>query len=91
MEKIHKQILVKGNVQGVYFRASTKTTADSLSITGEVKNLPDGNVCIIAEGSEHNMEAFIAWCRQGPPAAKVTELIITVAPLQDYKGFEIVR
>jgi len=91
MEKIHKQILVKGNVQGVYFRASTKTIADNLGITGEVKNLPDGNVCITAEGSESKMEAFIAWCRQGPPSAKVTELIITVSPLQNYTRFEIVR
>jgi acylphosphatase len=91
MEKIHKQILVKGRVQGVSFRVSTKTTADSLGITGEVRNLPDGNVFIAAEGAEYQMEAFIAWCRQGPPFAKVTELTITVAPFQNYKGFEIVR
>ncbi|SHN37179.1 acylphosphatase [Chitinophaga sp. CF418] len=91
MEKIHKQILVKGKVQGVYFRASTKHTADDLGITGEVRNLPDGNVLITAEGKEKEMEAFIAWCRQGPPFAKVTELIITVAPLRDYKAFDVVH
>ena len=91
MEKIHKQILVKGKVQGVYFRASTKHTADDLGITGEVRNLPNGSVLITAEGEESKMEAFIAWCRQGPPFAKVTELIITVAPLQDYKAFDVVH
>lgn len=91
MGRIHKQILVKGKVQGVYFRASAKHAADDLGITGEVKNLPDGNVLITAEGEEHKMEAFIAWCRQGPPFARVTELIITVAPFQDYKVFDVVR
>lgn len=91
MGRIHKEILVKGRVQGVYFRASAKHTADDLGITGEVKNLPDGNVFITAEGDEHTMESFIAWCRQGPPFAKVTELVITVAPLQNYKAFEVVR
>lgn len=91
MEKIHKEILVKGKVQGVYFRASTKRTADDLGITGQVKNLPDGNVFIMAEGEEHKMESFIAWCRQGPAFAKVTELVITVAPLQHYQAFEVVR
>lgn len=89
MEKIHKEILVKGKVQGVFFRSNTKRTAEGLGIRGEVKNLPDGNVWIAAEGDEHEMEAFIAWCRQGPPMAKVTELSITVGPLQHYKTFEV--
>ncbi|MBW8684835.1 acylphosphatase [Chitinophaga rhizophila] len=91
MEKIHKDILVKGKVQGVSFRASARHTANDLGITGEVRNLPDGSVFISAEGEEQQMESFIAWCRQGPALAKVTELVITVAPVQHYKSFEIVR
>jgi acylphosphatase len=91
MEKIHKEILVKGKVQGVYFRGSAKQAADELGITGEVKNLPNGNVLITVEGEERKLEAFIAWCRHGPPFAKVTELIISVAPLQHYPSFEVVH
>ena len=91
MEKIHKEIVVKGKVQGVFFRASTKSAAEELGIKGEVRNLPDGNVWIAAEGEENKMEAFIAWCRQGPPLAKVAELLITVGPLQHYTTFEVAR
>ena len=91
MAKVHKEITVKGNVQGVFFRASAKQVADKLGITGQVKNLPDGNVWIAAESEEPAMETFIAWCRLGPPQALVTGLQLIEAPLQHYKDFEVVR
>lgn len=91
MAKIHKEITVKGMVQGVFFRASTKQAADKLGIAGQVRNLPDGSVWIAAESEEPAMEAFIAWCRQGPPQARVTGLQLIDAPLQHYNGFEVVH
>jgi acylphosphatase len=91
MAKIHRQIIVKGKVQGVYFRASTKQAAEQLRVTGQVKNLPDGSVWIAAEGEEPAMEKFIAWCRQGPPHAVVSNLQLTAAPLQHFTAFEIIR
>jgi acylphosphatase len=91
MARVHKEIIVKGKVQGVFFRASTKEAADRLGIDGQVKNLRDGSVWIAAEGEEGIMEAFIAWCRQGPPRASVSGLQLTEAPLQHYKGFEVVH
>lgn len=91
MTRIHKEIIVKGKVQGVYFRASTKEAADRLGVDGRVKNLPDGNVWIAAEGEEEVIEAFIAWCRQGPSMAQVSGLQLNEAPLQHYKGFEVVH
>ncbi|KAA2239643.1 acylphosphatase [Chitinophaga agrisoli] len=91
MVKVHKEIIVKGKVQGVFFRASTKQAADALGIAGQVRNLPDGSVWIAAEGDETTMEAFIAWCRQGPSRAEVSELQLKDAPLEHYEGFEVVR
>lgn len=91
MATVHKEITVKGRVQGVFFRASTKQVADRLGINGQVRNLPDGSVWIAAESEEPAMEAFIAWCRQGPPEAVVTGLQLVEAPLRHYKGFEVVR
>jgi len=91
MAKIHKQIIVKGKVQGVYFRASAKQTAEQLGVTGQVKNLPDGSVWIAAESEAAAMETFIAWCRQGPPHAVVSALELTDAPVQHYTKFEVVR
>ena len=89
LQSIHVTIQVKGRVQGVFFRASTKHTADHLGIRGEVKNLPDGSVWIAAEGEESVVEAFIAWCRQGPPLAKVTDINVTAGALQHYDGFKV--
>jgi acylphosphatase len=91
MQTEHKQIVVTGKVQGVFFRASTKKAAEELGIAGRVKNLPDGSVWIAAEGPAAALEQFIAWCRQGPPRAEVTALNISTGAVQGYSGFEIER
>ena len=64
-------ILVRGRVQGVYFRASAAQKAAELGVRGHVENLADGNVRIIAEGETGNLEKLIEWCGEGPPGAKV--------------------
>ena len=64
-------ILVKGKVQGVYFRASAAKTATELGIRGHVENLPDGDVRIVAEGTAESLEKLIEWCKEGPPHAEV--------------------
>ncbi len=86
---IHQEIVVKGKVQGVYFRATACSIGIGLGLKGTVKNLPDGSVQIVAEGPRHALEEFISWCRTGPSGATVTELDITEGPLEDMKGFEI--
>jgi len=91
MEKIRKEITVKGKVQGVGFRMSTQFEANRLHIKGEVKNLPNGDVWIAVEGTTINVEQFIVWCRHGPSMAKVTELLITTKPLQYPETFIISR
>lgn len=86
---VHKEIIVKGRVQGVGFRANAKRVADSMHINGQVKNLLDGSVWILAEGTAREMEQFIAWCRSGPAMAAVKELEITDGDVQNIKGFTI--
>jgi acylphosphatase len=89
---LHSIIIVKGRVQGVFYRASTKHAADQLGVRGQVKNLPDGSVWIAAEAEPHAMEAFIAWCRQGPPLAKVTDITVAEAgELQHFDGFKVIH
>ena len=68
---IAKHIIVKGKVQGVFFRKNTKRIAEELNITGWVKNTDDGNVEILAQAEADVLEKFINWCRQGPPNASV--------------------
>ena len=84
-------IRVSGNVQGVFFRATAKDTADRLGLSGIVRNEPDGSVYVEAEGEEGALDHFTAWCRQGPPRAKVLTFIREDMEPKGYVGFKIVR
>lgn len=84
-------IIVSGKVQGVYYRQSTKGRAKELGISGEVKNLPDGNVYIIATGLKVQLDAFIEWCKKGPPRAVVKEIQVQAIELKVFNDFSIVR
>jgi len=62
---------VSGRVQGVWFRASTQAKAQELGVTGYAKNLPDGDVEVLACGSQDVLSRLRAWLHLGPPAARV--------------------
>lgn len=87
----HLNITVAGRVQGVFFRASTKTSADHLNIKGFVRNQPDGSVYIEAEGEEKDLEQFLKWCSQGPKAARVEAFNVVKGRIEDYTSFVIER
>lgn len=70
-------LLVSGRVQGVFFRQSTKEAAERLALAGWVRNLDDGRVEALAEGPRETLEQFVAWCRQGPPNARVDDVSAT--------------
>jgi acylphosphatase len=89
--KKRKKLLIKGRVQKVGFRASTIEAAKENNISGSVRNTPDGNVYVDAEGEENDLRRFIAWCHKGPFWAKVTDIEETEEELTGYKGFKIVR
>lgn len=67
-----RRCYVAGRVQGVFFRASTRSRADALGVTGHARNLPDGRVEVLACGSPSGVEALCRWLWEGPPAAHVT-------------------
>ncbi|MHA1124816.1 MAG: acylphosphatase [Candidatus Heimdallarchaeota archaeon] len=69
------EILVKGLVQGVSFRAYTKRKAVSLGLTGSVKNLSSGDVFVVAQGPEAKIFELIKWLRnEGSPSSDVTDV-----------------
>ena len=70
------RILVSGRVQGVWYRASTQREAVGLGLCGWVRNLADGSVEILAQGEAGKIKMLCDWCRQGPPGARVDELVI---------------
>ena len=80
---------VKGQVQGVWFRQSTVNEAKKLNITGYTKNLSNGDVEVIACGTEDDLDALKSWLWKGPPAAEVTELLVESINTESFSDFSI--
>ena len=87
--KQHWNISIKGKVQGVFFRATTRATAKEMGITGFVQNLPDGTVYVEAEGDHEALRHFIAWCNHGPKQARVELVSAVEGDLINFDTFEI--
>lgn len=76
MSMTRASLLISGRVQGVAFRHYTSQFAQGQGVTGWVRNLPNGEVEALLEGETEAVSRVIDWCRQGPPAAQVTEVKI---------------
>ena len=87
----HVNICVIGRVQGVYFRASAKEKAIGLALKGFVRNEPNGDVYVEAEGTPEAIEKFIGWCQMGPANAKVEQVLSTQGEVKEFSKFEISR
>jgi acylphosphatase len=86
------EVHVYGRVQGVYFRQFTKNIAQELGITGYARNLPNGCVQVLAEGSKGIVELFVQKLRVGPPMSHVDSLEIEwKKPSGEFTGFVIRR
>jgi acylphosphatase len=84
-------IFVSGKVQGVFYRQSTREKAMAIGINGQVRNLPDGRVHIIATGSKEQLDQLLEWCRQGPPRARVSGIESAEMPLEHFDQFLVMR
>lgn len=76
MEKISAHVIVRGRVQGVYFRAYTRDQARLLGLTGWVMNRRDGSVEAFFEGQRVRVEEMVAWCHDGPPTSRVEKVTV---------------
>lgn len=83
------RIKIEGRVQGVFFRGSTKKTADKLNLKGFVKNKYDGSVLIEVQGKEDKLNEFIKFCKTGPVHAYVENIEIKEIELKNYNFFDI--
>lgn len=68
------QMVVRGRVQGVFFRASAQREARQLGLSGWVKNRNDGSVELVAEGEEDQVKDFLSWAQHGPTTARVDKV-----------------
>jgi len=91
MDNVRYRLIIKGRVQGVWFRDSTRREASRLGVAGWVKNRYDGAVEVLAEGPEYKVRKLINWCHHGPTAARVTRVDETQEVWQgEFDGFDIV-
>lgn len=89
MPTVH--LVIKGKVQGVFFRATAKDVAQAMDIKGWVKNTPDGAVEILATGSEDALQQFIEWSKRGPDKALVTSIAVSTTGEKSFDDFRIIR
>jgi acylphosphatase len=81
---------VSGTVQGVYYRASAQLEGQRLGVAGWVRNLSDGSVALRVQGDPAAVDAMLTWCREGPPAARVSRLEVSDAePDEAMRRFEV--
>jgi acylphosphatase len=73
---VRRVVRVEGRVQGVFFRKSARETADALGIEARPENLGDGSVRIEVAGPPEAVDAFVAWCHEGPPRAEVDRVTV---------------
>ena len=82
--------MVSGRVQGVYYRASCRDRAAALELVGWVRNRADGTVELEAQGYREAVNKLLGWCRQGPPAARVSNVDAeTIDPVDGEDDFEV--
>jgi len=84
---LHKNIRISGRVQGVGFRYTARSMASIIGVKGFVRNLPNGDLYIEAEGIDSQLEEYIQWCRQGPPRAKINYIDIYDGEVAGFKEF----
>lgn len=83
---------IKGHVQGVGFRKNTEYLAKNLNLAGWVKNLDNGNVEILVEGEEKDIEKLIGWANAGPATSRVDQLFVDWQEFSgEFKDFLIIK
>jgi acylphosphatase len=86
---IRRRVIVRGRVQGVFFRDTCRREAQSRGVNGWVRNLPDQSVEAIFEGAASSVEAMVAWARRGPELAEVTAVDVIEEPPQGERRFRV--
>jgi acylphosphatase len=88
-DRTRAHVFVSGRVQGVFFRATTRDTAREEGAEGWVKNLDDGRVEAVFEGSEDVVASMVEFCHEGSPQARVDTVEVEYEDPQGVDGFEV--
>jgi acylphosphatase len=88
-EAVRARVVVRGRVQGVFFRGETRDRARSLGVSGWVSNRPDGTVEAVFEGQREQVESVLGWCRRGPAGAQVEAVEVAWEEPRGEDGFGV--
>jgi len=87
---VRAHLVVRGRVQGVWYRGSMREEAEALGVAGWVRNRADGAVEAEVEGEADAVEALVVWARRGPRGARVTDVAVTwIEPRGERGGFAV--
>ena len=86
---IRRRVIVRGRVQGVFYRGTCRREARSRGVNGWVRNLPDQSVEAVFEGTAPSVEAMVAWASRGPELAEVTAVDVIEEPPQGETQFRV--
>lgn len=90
MDDVRCRLNVSGIVQGVFYRDSCRSAAVEFGVRGWVRNCDDGSVEVVAEGPRDAVGRLVEWCREGPPRAIVSDVVIIDEELAGESGFRVV-
>lgn len=85
------RLLIRGKVQGVFYRATARDVAEEIGLTGWVRNTEEGDVECIASGTDEQLQRFIEWCKLGPRRAVVTAVQVSKEKEEAFDGFKVIR
>jgi acylphosphatase len=88
-DRVARELVVRGHVQGVFFRDGTRREAERRGVSGWAANRPDGAVEILLEGRATDVEKVIAYCARGPRGARVAGVEVSELEPRGLTGFEI--
>ncbi len=91
MTSVRRRVVVRGRVQGVWFRESARRRAEELGVAGWVRNRPDGAVEAELEGAREDVEVLVSWFRHGPSDAHVDQVEVEELSPTDEQGFRVSR
>jgi acylphosphatase len=88
-ERVRKRVVVRGDVQGVFFRDSTRRQASSRGVDGWVANRSDGSVEAVFEGDPDSVRSMVDFCKGGPRAADVKDVDVSDEEPEGLSGFDV--
>jgi acylphosphatase len=86
---IRRRVIVRGRVQGVFFRDSARQRAQSRGVSGWVRNNPDGTLEAVFEGGGDDVDAMVRFCQQGPRGASVERVEVFEEEPEGLEGFSV--